>query len=139
MPSADVNSAELLQQIENVLKGLSKDKTINNTNLRNLSVHYRDKKQNNIPIIYEELIKLSPILEMNKSLKLLKVLPSMFDMLQRAMQTAYNPVLKQQQETRQKLSNTIENIIALIRKSHMDSTKKEHMIEDMKKIKNLMS
>lgn len=94
MPSADVNSAELLQRIENVLKGLSKDKTINNPNLRNLSIHYRDKKQNNIPIIYEELIKLNPILEMNNSLKLLKVLPLMFDMLQRAIQTAYDPVLK---------------------------------------------
>lgn len=97
--STDSASNILLNNIEVKLRDLSQNSVINNPDLRHLSVHYRDKRINNIPLIFKKLIRLNPILEMDKSLKLLKILPPLFEAMQSAVKIVHKDAQIQQQKS----------------------------------------
>lgn len=137
--STDKTLLDSLAEIECELKEIATDGEINNAQLRECSVHYRYKDRDNTVALFHTLIKSSPFFELNKSLKLLKLLQKLLTLNENSVNLKY--ILEQRDI---KLSNnktlaTIDNILSMIEQQEMDSDKKQKLISVISGIKNLLS
>lgn len=88
--STNTNLLDSLTKIEMELKELATNNGINNKPLRECTVHYRYKDRDNIVTLFHALIKSNPLIEMNKSLKLLKLLPGLLKINTESVSFKYN-------------------------------------------------
>lgn len=134
--SMDIGLTDTLTKKEKELKDLALDKDINNMQLRECSVHYRFKDKDNILPLFHALININPIIEMNKALKLLRILPDLIKL-----NTNSLGVLNINESEKIKLSNAniigkFDSIIDMIEYSNFEIEKKQEMIANFNEIKN---
>lgn len=135
--SSDIESIAQLNNLEIILKELSKSDAINNPSLRNISIHYRDKEINNIPLIFNVLIRLNPIIEMAKSLKLLKILPLLFKVMQSALSVANKDMEAKRRQSWNETTMKVDSFITFVQNSKVEDSKKQDVIKMLNQIKSL--
>lgn len=135
------NSAQLdrLAIIEHDLKTLSLENDINNIQLRECSVHYRYKERDNIITLFHALIKSNPLIEMNKSLKLLNILPKLLEVITESISFKYNLEQEKIKLSNNKTLAQIDNILSMIEQTKIDPENKQQIINSINNIKNLLT
>lgn len=136
--STNTNLLDSLTKIECELKELAADNGINNKPLRECTVHYRYKDRDNVVTLFHALVKSNPLIEMNKSLKLLKLLPELLKINTESVSFKYN---LEQEKT--KLSNNktlvqIDNILSMIEQTKTDPEIKQQIINSINNVKDLL-
>ncbi|MDO5666151.1 MAG: hypothetical protein Q4G63_12980, partial [Bacteroidia bacterium] len=137
--SQEKHIIESLNIIENGLKELSSDTSINNTILRECTVHYRYKERDNLLALFNELIKLNPIIELNKSFKLLILLPKLMEIITKSVELKGNIEINKMKLSNQKNIEIINNFISMIENSKTEPKTKKDVINTLNKIKNLLA
>lgn len=118
-------------EIENELKRLSKHPFINDEDLRNLSVHIRDKKRKDyIPRTIERLISFSAKSEITRALLLMKILPSILNLSKEVL--AYESV-QYNKDRREKREAMLVSFVQLKQRTKDEKTKEmlEKVIKDL--------
>lgn len=112
--SEDIKTQALLIQTQTILDDLSRDKSINNPNLRECFIHYRKDNVDNVIKLYDETIKAFPIEEMTKSVKLLHVLPNIINLNSISLSVVNRNLMqsfeKKQNDTKDKLYSILDMI-----------------------------
>lgn len=127
-----------LAKIEYELKELASDNGINNMQLRECTVHYRYKERDNIITLFHALVKSNPLIEMNKSLKLLTLLPKLLKINTESASFKYDLEQEKIKSSNNKSLAQIDNIISMIEQINIDPEKKQEMIKYINKVKNLL-
>lgn len=136
--STNSNLLGLLAEIERELKELASDNGINNKQLRECTVHYRYKERDNIITLFHALIEANPLIEFNKSLKLLKILPGLSTINTEAVSFEYNLEQEKIKSSKNKILTQIDNILLMIEQTKTDPEKKQEMINNINKVKSLL-
>lgn len=136
--STNTNLLDSLAKIERELKELASDNGINNKRLRECTVHYRYKERDNIVTLFHALIEANPLIEFNKSLKLLKILPGLSKINTEAVSFEYNLEQEMIKSSNDKALAQIDNILFMIDQTKIDSEQKQEIINNIKKIRNLL-
>lgn len=136
--STNTNQLNTLTQIECDLKTLASDKRINNTDLRECVVHYRYKERDNVVKLFQALVKANPLIEMNKSRKLLILLPKLLDINNSSIGFKYNIEQEKIKTSNQKLISQIDDILLMTEKFKGKTKNKEDITNTINKIRNLL-
>lgn len=136
--STNTSLTDSLTKIESELKELASDKGINNMQLRECSVHYRYKDRDNTLTLFHALIHTHPLIEMNKALNLLNILPRLTNLNTGSMGVVYNSEQEKIKLSNNKTVTQIDNILTMIEQVNMDPELKQKSIENMDKIKSLL-
>jgi len=134
------NTAQLdtLAITEHNLKKISLDNDINDARLRECFVHYRYKERDNVITLFHALIKSNPLIEMNKSLKLLNILPKLLAVITESMSFKHNLEQDKIKLSNNKTLDQIDNILSMIEQTKIDPEKKQQFINSINNIKNLL-
>ena len=125
--------------IEKQLETLAHDSSINDEDLRNMSVHIREKKDSDyIPRFTDKLIKMNPLAEMNKALKFLKVLPDVMKLDQEVANIKYAGIKRIQDKRNNEMINKLENIRNMVLQSYRDEDVKVSLNQSTEKIISLL-
>lgn len=127
-----------LNKIEYELKGLASDNGINNKQLRECSVHYRYKEKDNIVALFYALVKSNPLIEINKSLKLINLLPKLLNINTESTNFVYNLEQEMIKSSNNKTLAQIDYIINMIDQIQIDYGQKQEMISNLLKIRSLL-
>jgi hypothetical protein len=127
-----------LNEIEHELKGLASDNGINNKQLRECSVHYRYKEKDNIVELFYALVKSNPLIEINKSLKLIKLLPKLLKINIESTNFVYNLEQERIKSSNNETLAQIDYIISMIDQTQVDYGQKQEMISILLKVRNLL-
>ncbi|MGC4233083.1 MAG: hypothetical protein QM594_08895 [Niabella sp.] len=136
--SEDNALLDSLTKIEHELKEIASDSEINNALLRERFVHYRYKDRDNILNLFHTLVKANPLTEMNKSLKLLNLLPKLIELNKNSTTLKYNLEQENIKSANNKTLAKIEDILSMIEQTKIDHEKKQEIKNYMNKIKNLL-
>ncbi len=136
--STDKNLTDSLTKIDKELKELATGDDINNMQLRECSVHYRFKDRDNTLTLFHALVKANTFIEMNKALKLLKILPELIKLNINSVGVVYNAELEKNKLSNINTISQIDNFIMIIERSNIDSGKKREAIDNINKIKKLL-
>ena len=134
MSSDDDNLKSKAQEVEHQLQTLAQDSTINDEDLRNMSVHIREKRKDYIPKFTDKLIKMNPFFEMNKALKLLSLLPNIMDLNKEATNIKYSDVKALQEKEIESMKNQIEGVLDLIQQSCKDISVQESITDSTNRL-----
>lgn len=134
----NTNLLDSLTKIEVELKELVTDNGINNKPLRECTVHYRYKDRDNIVTLFHALIKSNPLIEMNKSLKLLKLLPELLKMNTESVSFKYNLEQEKIKSSNNKTLAQIDNILSMIEQTKTDPEIKQQIINSINNVKDLL-
>lgn len=118
-----------------------KDLAINiekNKHLRECSVHYRYKKRDNIVTLFHALVKSSPIMEMKNSIKILNLLPQLIEINTDSVDFKYIMEMEKIKSHHIKTKNEFDEISSFFKNLNIDPEKKEEMLNNINKIKNLL-
>lgn len=137
--STNPNLLDSLNEIENELKGLASDNGINNTQLRECSVHYRYKEKDNLVALFYALVKSNPLVEINKCLKLINLLPKLLKINTESTNFVYNLEQKMIKSSNNKTLAQIDYIINMIDQSQIGYGQKLEMISNLLEIKGLLT
>lgn len=137
--STDPTVADKLATIEDNLSQLREYKDIKDDKKREYTVHYRYKEVNNIIPIFHQLINSNPIVEMEKALRLLRLLPSIIKLNKASLEVVYNDFNVKVSSANKNTQTVIDSVISRIEDSNIDEEKKESIIESIKKIKQYLS
>lgn len=134
------NTAQLdtLAITEHNFKKISLDNDINDARLRECFVHYRYKERDNVITLFHALIKSNPLIEMNKSLKLLNILPKLLAVITESMSFKHNLEQDKIKLSNNKTLDQIDNILSMIEQTKIDPEKKQQFINSINNIKNLL-
>lgn len=136
--STNTNLTDSLTKIESELKELAADKGINNKQLRECSVHYRYKNRDNTIELFHALVKANPLIEMNKALKLLKILPELIKLNTGSIGVVYNSEHEKIKSSNNKTVAQIDFFLTMIEQANMDPENKQKILDDINKIKSLL-
>jgi len=136
--STNTNLLDLLIKIECELKELATDNGINNKPLRECTVHYRYKDRDNVVTLFHALVKSNPLIEMNKSLKLLKLLPNLFKLNTESVSFKYNLEQEKIRYSNNKTLAQIDNILSMIEQMKIDPKEKLEMANNINKIRRFL-
>lgn len=136
--STNTTQLDTLANIEHDLKVLSSDNDINNTQLRECSVHYRYKERDNVITFFHALFKASPLIEMSKSLKLLNLLPKLLGLITDSVNFKYNFEQEKIKLSNNKTLAQIDNILSMIEQIKIAPEKKLQIINRLNNIKDLL-
>ncbi|MBQ8958043.1 MAG: hypothetical protein IJ057_06030 [Bacteroidales bacterium] len=125
--------------IEKQLETLAYDSSINDEDLRNMSVHIREKNDSDyIPRFTDKLIKMNPLVEMNKALKFLKILPDVMRLDQEVANIRYTDIKRVQDQRNREMINKLENIRNIVLQSCRDEEVKESLNQSTEKLISLL-
>ena len=128
------------QEIDSKLQLLADDSTINDDDLRQMSVHIREKRNKDyIPRFTDKLIKMSPFLEMNRALKLLKLLPDIMKLDKEVTNIKYSDAKVLQDRKIESMRNQLEGIRNSILQSCKDKSVQDSINESTNKLLSLLS
>jgi hypothetical protein len=136
--STNTTQLDTLTNIEHDLKVLSSENGINNTQLRECSIHYRYKERDNVITLFHALIKSNPLIEMNKSLKLLNILPKLLGLITDSISFIYNLEQVKIKLSNNKTLDQIDNILSMIEQTKIAPKKKQQIINSINNVKNLL-
>jgi hypothetical protein len=136
--STNTNLTDSLTIIESELKKLAADKGINNMQLRECSVHYRFKESDNTIQLFHALVKSNPLIELNKALKLIQILPELMKLNSDSMSVVYNLEHDKIKSINIKTVAQIDTILTIIEQANMDPESRQKMIDNTIKIKSLL-
>jgi len=136
--SPNTNLLDSLTKTERELKELAADSSINNEPLRECTVHYRYKDRDNVVTLFHALLKSNPLIEMNKSLKLLKLLPELLKINTESVSFKYNMEQEKIKSSNNKTLAQIDNTLSMIEQIKIDPERKQEMINNIKKLKNIL-
>jgi len=136
--STNPNLLDSLNKIERELKELASDNGINNKQLREYSVHYRYKVKDNIVALFYALVKSNPLIEINKSLKLINLLPKLLKINTESTNFVYNLEQEMIKSSNNKTLTQIDYIITMIDQTQIDYRQKQEMISNLLKIRSLL-
>jgi len=136
--STNPNLLDSLNKIERELKELASDNGINNRQLREYSVHYRYKVKDNKVALFYALVKSNPLIEINKSLKLINLLPKLLKINTESTNFVYNLEQEKIKSSNNRTLAQIDDIISIIDKAQIDHDKKQEIISNINKMKNLL-
>lgn len=136
--STNTNLLGSLAKIERELKELASDNGINNMQLRECTVHYRYKERDNVVTLFHALVKSNPLIEMNKSLKLLELLPKLLKLNTESVSFKYNLEQEKIKSSNNKTLAQIDNTLSMIEQIETDPEKKQEIINSINKVKNLL-
>lgn len=136
--STNTNLLDSLAEIERELIELASDNGIKNMQLRECTVHYRYKKRDNVVTLFHALVKSNPLIEMNKSLKLLELLPKLIKINTESVSFKYNLEQEKMIISNNKTLVQIDKILSMIEQIETDPVKKQEIINRINKIKNLL-
>lgn len=136
--SKNQNLIDSLNEIEHELDELASDNGINNKQLRECSVHYRYKEKDNIVALFYALVKANPLIEINKSLKLINLLPKLLKINTESTNFVYNLEQEKIKLSNNKTLVQIDDILSMIDKTKIDPDKKQEIISNINKMKNLL-
>ncbi len=123
--STNTTQLDTLANIEHDLKVLSSDNDINNTQLRECSIHYRYEERDNVISLFNALIKSNPLIEINKSLKILNILPKLLGLITDSVSFKYNIEQEKLQLSNNKTLALIDNILSMIEQTKIAPEKKQ--------------
>jgi hypothetical protein len=135
--SSDFTITSKLTTTENNLKQLREYSDLKDDKKRECSVHYRYKKSDNIIPIFHQLIDSNPIIEMDKALHMLNLLPTIIELNEISFQEVYKSVSDNISLSNSKTRETIDNIISMIEESKIEDKNKQLAIEQIKKIEEM--
>lgn len=127
-----------LNEIEHELKELASDNRINNKQLRECSVHYRYREKDNIVALFYALVKSNPLIEINKSLKLINLLPKLLKINTESTTFVYNLEQEMIKSSNNKTLAQINFIINVIDQTQIDYGQKQELISNLLKIRSLL-
>ena len=128
------------QEIDSQLQIIADDSTINDDDLRQMSVHIREKRNKDyIPRFTDKLIKMSPFLEMNKALKLLRLLPDIMKLNKEFTNIKYSDIKVLQDRKTESMRNQLEGMRDLILQSCKDKSVQESINESTNKLLSLLN
>lgn len=128
------------QEIDSQLQIIADDSTINDDDLRQMSVHIREKRNKDyIPRFTDKLIKMSPFLEMNKALKLLRLLPDIMKLNKEVTNIKYSDIKVLQDRKTESMRNQLEGMRDLILQSCKDKSVQESINESTNKLLSLLN
>ncbi len=130
--STESTTINKLTTIEDELNKLREYRDFNDYKKREYSIHYRYKEEDNIISIFHQLIDSNAILEMDKALKLLRLLPTIIELNDASLQIVNkNESDKVYIENSQTLTK-IDSIISMIEASNADNEMKKEIIGKIK-------
>lgn len=128
------------QEIDSQLQMLADDSTINDDDLRQMSVHIREKRNKDyIPHFMDKLINMSPFIEMNKALKLLRLLPDIMKLNKEVTNIKYSDIKALQDRKTESMRNQLEAMRDLILQSCKDKSVQESINESTNKLLSLLN
>jgi hypothetical protein len=136
--STNTTQLDTLTNIEHDLKVLSSENGIKNTQLRECSIHYRYKERDNVITLFHALIKSNPLIEINKSLKLLNILPKLLGLITDSISFIYNLEQVKIKLSNNKTLDQIDNILSMIEQTKIAPKKKQQIINSINNVKNLL-
>ncbi|MBP1616169.1 MAG: hypothetical protein H6Q13_3617 [Bacteroidetes bacterium] len=84
------------------------------------------------------MIKSNPLIELNKSLKLLNILPKLLEVITESISFKYNLEQEKIKLSSNKTLAQIDNILSMIEQTKIDPEKKQQIINSIKNIRNLL-
>ncbi|HBN06259.1 MAG TPA: hypothetical protein DD434_10810 [Bacteroidales bacterium] len=136
--STDKNLTDLLVKIERELKELAVSDDINNMQLRECSVHYRFKDRDNTLTLFNALVKTNPLIEMNKAMKLLKILPELINLNTNSISVVNSTELEKIKLSNADTIEKIDSCLMMIEQANVDPELKLKTIETINAIKKLL-
>ena len=125
--------------VEDSLNQLREYRDFNDDKKREYSIHYRHKEKSNIISIFHQLIDSNAILEMNKALNLLRLLPTIIELNNTSLQdVCKNKSDKICFENNQMLTK-MDSIISMIEASNVDNNIKGETIAKIKALRKLLN
>lgn len=119
----DKSINEEADSINSILNSYKEDKNIEY--IRNEYVHIKERRKNNLPILFHDLINLKPYDELNKSLVFLKLLPRIIKLNMKSMQIASEA---ENTYNREKLHEPFNLIKLKISESKMPEINKKNLL-----------
>lgn len=136
--STNRNLTDSLTKIESELKELAADEGINNMQLRECSIHYRYKDRDNTIKLFHALVKANPLIELNKALKLLQILPELIKLNTGSIGVVYNSEYEKIKLSNNKTVVQIDAILTIIEQANIAPELKQESIDKINKIKSLL-
>lgn len=136
--STDKNLTDSLTKIDKELKELAVDKGINDMQLRECSVHYRFKDRDNTLTLFHALVNANPLIEMNKAMKLLKILPELIKLNTNSIGVVYNNECEKNKLLNADTIGNIDNCLMMFERANVDPELKLKTIEIINAIKKLL-
>ncbi len=133
--TTDIDQLNKLENIEKELQKLASDKGITNLDLRECVVHYRYKERDNVIKLFHALVKLNPLIEMNKALKLLKLLPKLIEISNDSVRFIYNLEQEKIKLINNKMLEQFNHILSMAEQIEMNPKKRQEVIDMLNKIK----
>ena len=125
--------------IECQLQKLANDSSINNIDLRLMSIKMCNKKKvDYIPRFTDELVRMNPFQEMRKALLFMKVLPNVMELEKETMNIVYRQETELYEKNMYEMRNKLENVRVLILQSSKDEALKENINDSINKVLSLM-
>ncbi len=99
---------------------------------------YRYKERDNVITLFHALIKSNPLIEIDKSLKLLYILPKLLGLITDSVSFKYNLEQEKLKLSNNKTSAQIDIILSMIEQTKIAPEKKTAIINSINNIKNLL-
>lgn len=137
--STDKNIINSLKVVKITLKELAIDDNINNMQLRNYFVHYRYKNIDYIINRFNELAEANPFVEINKSLKLLKLLPDLMKLNTDSMNVTHQTESVKIQSSNNEMLVKLNDLILKTNNFNMNTEDKKKVIGNITKMKKMLT
>lgn len=127
IPLSSIDNKSIEEELETVKSLLcTYENNAKIEDIRHKLVHIRKGKKNYLPELYEELLKLDPYIELNKSLDFLRLLPRIIKLNMKSMQIASEAESNYNREKLQKPFNLIKSKIS---ESKLSEDKKMELLK----------
>lgn len=133
----DSNLLKSLDEIEIELKKLESNKGIDSTVLRECFVHYRYKERDNVILLFNTLVKSNPLIEMNKALKLLELLPKLLKINADSVKYRFNKEQENIKRSNNRTLTQMNELISMTERININSEQKQEILEMINNIKKL--
>jgi hypothetical protein len=135
--SSVITITEKLSTVEDCLNHLREYRDFKDIKKREYSVHYRYKENDNIIPIFHLIIDNNPLLEIEKAIRLINILPSIIELNKISIEVIHRHQNEMISIDNRKTLDKIDKIISIIENSNVDEELKQTTIEQMKHIKSL--
>jgi len=135
--STDSTIISKLTATEKELIKLSEYQDLKDDQKREYSIHYRYKEKDNIIPIFNQLINANPILEMDKALRMIRLLPTILELNTSSLQVVYNIESDKIKSENYKTATKIDNLISMINSSCTNDQIKQDLIDSINKLKEI--
>ena len=133
--STDLAITSKLATVENRLNQLREYSDFKDDQKREYAVHYRYKEVDNMISIFHQLIDSNPVLEMDKAIQLLRLLPEILKLNNASLERVYKKFDRNISSVNNHTRAKIDNIISMVEAADIDEEMKKRTIESISEIK----